>query len=299
MVALLEVLDRNNVPYDKEEVIKRYNLFMKGLRRDPSFEKELKKFNKQKGGEKIPIEVKPSEDDYLGPRMRWIVDVIGSPFAQSGIRVLFMVLFFVSYLESIPAFGSILSAGLDITVAGAKMMVKTIQKSLPPLFGILPIPFASLFGMSIAALFGMIIWPLVSIVSFSRQDFTAAIESFFRIIPPPMGDTIADIFLEANRAVSRLDEKRKKLVSDLTSGLDTVISLTQSASKNIGSQVKEGAKTLITETKRVVDNPVPKPEINMEPVKLNLPKIRKSFGGKTRNQRFSKNVTRRNKWPKK
>jgi hypothetical protein len=289
-MALLEVLDRHNVPYDKEEVIKRLDIFIKGLRRDPDFEEELKKFKKQKGGA-IPIEVKPSDGDFLGPQLRWFVEVIGSPYAQSAIRVLFMVLFFMSYLESIPAFGSILSAGLDITIAGTKMLVKSVQKALPVMFGLLPLPLSSLLGMSLAALFGMIIWPLVAIVSFSRQDFTAAIESFIRVIPPPMGDTIADVFLEANRAISRLDEKRRKLVQDISSGLEKVIELSQGT----GQKLKEGAKTLITETKRVVQEPLPKvnlPNVNLP--KVNLPSMTR--GGR---QRLSKKKTRRNKWPKK
>lgn len=256
MVALLELLDRHNVPYDKEEVIKRYDIFMKGLRRDPDFEEELRKFNKQKGGQ-IPIPVKPAEGDFLGPRLRWFVEVMGTPYAQAIVRIVFLFLFFVSYLESIPAFGNVLSAGLDMTILGAKGAVKTVQKFLPPLFGVLPIPFASLLGMSLATLFGMIVWPLVAIVSFSRQDFTVAIESFLRFIPPPMGDSIADIFLDANRAIAKINDKREKLVKDITNGIDMLVKLSETTSKDVGSQIKEGAKAIITETKRIVENPLP------------------------------------------
>jgi hypothetical protein len=317
MVALLELLDRHNVPYDKEEVIKRYDIFMKGLRRDPDFDEELRNFNKQKGGQ-IPIPVKPAEGDFLGPRLRWFVEVMGTPYAQAIVRILFLFLFFVSYLESIPAFGNVLSAGLDMTILGAKGAVKTVQKFLPPLFGLIPFPLAGLVGMSLATLFGMIVWPLVAIVSFSRQDFTVAIEAFLRFIPPPLGDSIADVFLDANRAIAKINDKREKLVKDISNGIEMLIKLSETTSSDVSSKIKEGAKALITETKRIVESPLPpagatatalsvpaateflkrtpvKPIMDMEPTKLAQTIRRKSFGGK----RLSKKKTRRSKWPKK
>lgn len=318
MVALLEVLDRHNVPYDKEEVIKRLDIFMKGLRRDADFKEELKKFNKQKGGA-IPIPVKPAEGDFLGPRLRWFVEVMGTPYAQAIVRIVFLFLFFVSYLESIPAFGNVLSAGLDMTILGAKSAVKTVQQFLPPLFGLIPFPLASLVGMSLATLFGMIVWPLVAIVSFSRQDFTVAIEAFLRFMPPPLGDSVANIFLDANRAIAKINDKREKLVKDISNGIEMLIKLSETTSSDVSSKIKEGAKALITETKRIVENPLPpagaaattalsvpaateflkrsptKPIMDMEPTKLARTIRRKSFGGK----RLSKKKTRRSKWPKK
>lgn len=329
-MALLEVLDRHNVPYDKEEVIKRLDIFMKGLRRDPTFQDELKEFNKQKGG-KIPIEVKPSEGDYLGPQMRWLVDVLSSPYIHGIIRVIFMVLFFASYLESIPGFGSILSVALDLTIAGSKMLIKTVQKALPPMWGVIPFPLSSLVGMVMAAIFGAMVWPLVAIVSFSRQDFTAAIESFLRVIPPPFGDSIADVFLEANRSVYRMNEKRKQVVEDITAGLEKLIQLMETSKgqiKEIGSQVKDGAKTMIIETRKLVETPLAElePSLPTKPKGFSFPKLpslpkglssltkgaseegqpsmsslfgKKTGGRKTRNQRFSKKKTKRNKWPKK
>jgi hypothetical protein len=79
-----------------------------------------------------------------------------------------------------------LSAVLDVTLAGGRILIKTVQKALPVLFGIIPLPFMSLVGISLAAVFGMLLWPVVAIISFSRQEFTTAIEAFIRIIPPPL-----------------------------------------------------------------------------------------------------------------
>jgi methyl-accepting chemotaxis protein len=133
----------------------------------------------------------------------------------------------VSYLEKIPVFGSLLSAGLDIMVTGSKALTKTIQRNIPPMMGLLPIPYASLVGMMMAAAYGMLVWPLIAMIAFSRQDFSAAIESYLRAIPPPFGDTIADLFMEANRLGARLDEKRRKVASDITTALGTIANVIQ------------------------------------------------------------------------
>lgn len=252
MVALFEVLDRNGVQYDKQEAEIRHNLLMKGLRRDPSFESDLEKFKRQQGGaeeDAIPIPLKPSKDDFLGPQMRWVVEGLGSPYAQPVIRILFMVLFFVSYLESLPVFGGILSAALDITIAGGRILIKTVQNAIPPLFGIIPLPFMSIVGIAVSAVFGMVLWPIIAIVSFSRQEFTTAIEAFLRVIPPPLGTMIADAFLDANRTVNRLNEKRKKIVADITAGLKAIVD----AGSTVGNQAAQGARTLMTRTQEVAN----------------------------------------------
>lgn len=287
-MALLEVLDRHGVQYDKEETQKRYDLLMKGLRRDPSFEKDLAEFKKDTpkrgGADEIPIPIKMTKDDFLGSEARWFVEVMGSPYAQVAIRTLFVVLFFVSYLENIPVFGSILSAVLDVTLAGGRILVKTLQKMIPPVVGIIPLPYMSFVGMAIAATIGILLWPILAMISFSRQDFTSAIESFLRVIPPPIGDAIADTFLDANRTVYKLNDKRKKLVEDLTSGLQSIMEL----GKQSGTKVGEGAEKLITTAKEVAEKPVPAASN-----KVSFPPMPTRRGG-----RFSRKVHKKSKWRK-
>jgi hypothetical protein len=158
---------------------------------------------------------------------------------------IFMVVFFISYLEKIPVFGSILSASLDIILAGGKIMVKTVQSMLPAAIGVIPIPYASMVGIAMASLFGFIIWPIFAIISLSRQDFVAAIESYIRIIPPPIGDTIANTFLEGNRAVAKIDEKRIKLGNDISNALNQISQVADSVS----SSMKEGFDNLAEQTR--------------------------------------------------
>lgn len=252
-MGLKDVLERNKVPLppDFEE---RMDIVVAALRRSPSYPEKIKAFKrkgKQSGGQ--------SKEDWLGPQLQNFITVITSPAAQGVLRSVFAVVFFVSYLEKIPVFGNILSAVLDLMVMGGKMMVKTVQKNLPPLIGLIPLPFMGLFGIAIAALFGFIMWPIIAIVSLSRQDFTAAVESFIRVIPPPIGDTIADLFLEGNRTVARLNEKRIALANDIAKAFEAISEaiggITEQATA-LGEKTKEVAKQGVQEVKTILNEPV-------------------------------------------
>lgn len=289
MVGLVKAaLKRHNIPYDEIEYDLRVDLLVDGLRNKPGWETRLKAFGSQKGGagfSDIPIPLKPDNTDFLGPRLRWVVDAMGSPYAQGVVRIIFMVLFFTSYLESIPLFGSILGAVLDIMVSGGKALIKAVQKIIPVVFGIIPLPFMSLIGLGMASVFGMLVWPLIGILSFTRQDFAAAIESFIRVIPPPIGDTLADVFMEANRAVARIDQKRIKISEDIAKGIELISGMTSGMS----GKIKEGASSLASATraagtglKEKISPTTPAPPAETPP------------GG----QRLSRKMKRKNKWKK-
>ena len=246
-MGLRDTLEKHNIPIpvDFDE---RLDIIVAGLKRKSSYKQKLEKFKKYRGGaEPAPVAppVIPDSEDYLGPRLRWFLSAMTSPYARTMLEGIFMVVFFVSYLEKIPVFGSILSASLDIILAGGKIMVKTVQSMLPAAIGIIPIPYASMVGIAMASLFGFIIWPIFAIISLSRQDFVAATESYIRMIPPPIGDTIANTFLEGNRAVAKIDEKRVKLGNDISNALNKLSEL----SNTISSSMKESFDTLAKQTR--------------------------------------------------
>jgi len=302
-MGLKDVLERNKVPLppDFEE---RMEIVVAALRRSPSYEAKMKAFKrkqKQSGGQ--------SSEDWLGPQLVNFMDVITSPGARDVLRGLFGVIFFVSYLEKIPVFGNILSAALDLMIMGGKMLTKTIQKNLPPLIGLIPLPFASLIGIMMAALFGFIMWPIIAIVSLSRQDFTAAVESFIRVIPPPFGDTIADLFLEGNRTVARLNQKRIALANDIATAFETISNafgeVAQGATQ-LGEKTKEVAKQGVQEVKTILNEPpqtsvptpptttapgTPAPEPTPETTPSGTPA--QTAG---RRHRFSRRPRRKHKW---
>lgn len=236
-MGLKEVLIQNDIPLPPD-FDERMDLVIAALRRSPDYPEKLQKM---KGGGPTDSE------DWLGPQLTWFINTITTPAARTAWKGLFAVIFFVSYLEKIPIFGNVLSAVLDLMIMGSKILTKSFQKAIPPLFGLIPLPYTSMFGLMMAALFGYIVWPVLATVSLSRQDFTAAIDSFVRIIPPPLGDAIADTFLEGNRTVARLNQKRIALSNDISKGVsaigDAIGNLSGNAAK-LGEKTREAASGL-------------------------------------------------------
>jgi hypothetical protein len=292
-MGLKDILEANKVPLPSD-FDERFNLVMMGLRKDPKFDEELRKFKEQTGGIKLPgitdkfnsvkkdIEnrvasasdkipatadtpmslappMKLDSEDWMGPNIKWFLDAITSPYARVMLRSVFMVIFFVSYLEQLPAFGNIIGATLDLMVAGTRIITKSIQKNLPPIIGLLPLPYASLFGIVLAGMFGAIVWPLVAMVSFSRQEFAVSIESMFRAIPPPFGDTIADVFTDGNRMVAKLNMRRQKLASDLITAFGTIANVVSDVNNKINfkvGNVGSNIENLTSKIKQVAARPV-------------------------------------------
>jgi hypothetical protein len=280
MAGLLELLKRHKVPIpdDYEE---RVDAVVACLRKSPDCKKKLDAFRQQKGGALTPEEQAladarakasappplepwndskgkypstskfvpprffPDNNDYLGPRLKWLLKASASPYAPAMFEALFMVLFFLSYLEKIPVFGSILSVSLDLILAGGKVLLKTVQSILPTTFGLIPLPYSYMFGFGLSALLGLFLWPVFAIVSTSRQDFVSAIESWIRIVPPPIGDILANNFIELNRMVGRIDAKRVKLGNDISSALTTLSDFASQASQS----AKEGLLSLSAQVK--------------------------------------------------
>jgi hypothetical protein len=257
-MGLRDTLERHNVPIP-DDFDERLDIVVSGLKKKPDFKQKLEKFKKHRptsgphgtrGGAEEPAPVAPpikrDSEDWLGPHLRWFLKAITSPYARTMLEGIFIVVFFISYLERTPVIGSILSTGLDLMLAGGKIATKSFQSAIPAIMGLAPIPYASTAGIVMAASFGFMVWPIFAIVSLSRQDFTSAVESFIRIIPPPIGDVIANTFLEGNRTIARIDEKRIKLGNDIASAMNSV----SEVSTQFSQQAKEGLNSLAEQVKQ-------------------------------------------------
>jgi hypothetical protein len=266
-MGLKDILQQHNIPLPSD-FDERLSLIVKGLRKNSNFKSDMESFKKQSGGFSLPFGKKPEGpvdpatippplvvskqdvgEDWLGPRLRWFVNAMTSPYARTLLGGLFMVIFFLSYLEKIPVFGRIISASLDVILAGGKMLVKSVQSILPAAIGTIPLPYTAMVGIGLAAVLGMIIWPIFAIISLSRQDFAAAIESYIRIIPPPFGDMLANTFLEGNRAIAKLDEKRQQLANDISTALTQL----STGVSNISQQMRDGFISLAKQVSSAVN----------------------------------------------
>lgn len=204
----------------------------------------LESFLESQGVPVIPIKQKKTPGDFLGNGARWWVKAAASPYLGTLVKLTFMFMFFTSFLEATPLLGSVLSVALDATIAGGRILVKILQKGIPVMFGLIPLPGAQLFGMVLVSVVGMFVWTIFAVISFSRQDFTSAIDSMLRIIPMPIGDALADSFLDLNRTIDQMSEKRIKLTEDVWNGLLLV--------QDFGTQIAEYFQTTGSEAyKRV------------------------------------------------
>ena len=298
-MGLRDTLEKHKVPLP-EDFDERLDIIIAGLKRKSNYKQKLEKFKQRHSGGAEPDPVAPpvipDSEDYLGPRLRWFLSAVTSPYARTMLEGIFMVVFFVSYLEKIPVFGSILSASLDVILAGGKIMVKSVQSLLPAAIGVIPIPYASMAGIAMAALFGFIVWPIFAIISLSRQDFVAAIESYTRMIPPPIGDMIANTFLEGNRAVAKIDQKRVKLGNDIATALGQLSTITNSVS----SSMKEGFDTLAKQTQEAASkaqSSVPTmptvPKLPTMPTMPTMPTTTAGFHRRSRRKTWRTRTTRR------
>jgi len=233
-MGLKDSLQEHRVPLPPD-FDERMDLLVAALRRSPTYKDKLAAFKKQRGGV-ASTELNP--EDWLGPHLNWFVDGVTSPLARVVWLTLFSVVFFIKYIEATPVFGSVVSVVLDLMLVQGKILTKTIQKALPVTLGMIPIPLSSVFGMVMAGLFGLIMWPIIGLIAFSRGEFSTAVESSFRVIPPPIGDMLADMFLEVNRTAAGLNMNRVKLVRDLSSAF----ALLESSVGGVADVVKEGLK---------------------------------------------------------
>jgi hypothetical protein len=326
-MGLRDTLEKHKVPIP-DDFDERLDIIIAGLKRKSNYKQKLEKFKHHRptsgphgsrGGADEPAPVAPpikrDIEDWLGPRLRWFLKAITSPYARTMLEGIFIVVFFLSYIEQTPVVGSILSTGLDLLLAGGKIATKSFQSAIPAIMGLAPIPYASTAGIVMAATFGFIVWPIFAIVSLSRQDFTSAVESFIRIIPPPIGDVIANTFLEGNRTVARIDEKRIKLGNDIASAMNSVSEVstqiseqTKEGLKSLGDQIKEAAETASSTVNSVKSSiptappmpTIPKlpslptiPTVSTESQKVTLPTTTGGFHRRTRRKAWRTKTTRR------
>lgn len=244
-MGLLDILDRYGLR--TEETSERIRLLLDALRRKPGYADELKSYGKQGGG--------GDSSDFVGPQVTSFVTAAqdNPEVFRTMLASLFSAAFVLDSAEHLPAVGSILGASMDIMLMGGKVLTKTIQAGIPPIMGLLPIPYASMAGLAMAAVFGMIAWPMIALVSLSRQDFAAATDAYIRAIPPPFGDMLANTFTEGNRTVARLNEKRERLAVDLSAAFTMLSGAIASAS--VGA--REGLKTLAVEVSKASAPPPP------------------------------------------
>jgi outer membrane biosynthesis protein TonB len=227
----------------------------------------LESFLESQGVPQIPVKAKKVPGDFLGNAARWWVKAASSPYLGTLVKLTFFFMFFISFLESTPLVGKVVSVALDAVLAGGRILVKALQKGIPAMIGLIPLPYSQLGGVALVSVIGMFVWTILATISFGRQDFTSAIDSMLRIIPVPIGDALADSFLDVNRTIDQFNDKRVQLTDDVWNGmlllqqvLAGISATVQSTAGDALARVKSGANMLLDAIRGVREAPpVPEP----------------------------------------
>jgi hypothetical protein len=289
MSGLVKLLEKYKVPHDPKDVEHRVSLMVDVFKGKPGARKRLLSYGRQPprggqlptnlgahakrqlGGDVLktlgipplpPVPLLPPGDtkDFLSKELQLLIDISTTPYAAMMLKLVFFVLFFMSYLEKVPGLGSIMSVTLDTVIAGGKTLVKVLQKGIPTLVGLIPLPYAQFAGVALVSAVGMFFWGILAAVSFSRQDFTSAIDSMLRILPMPIGDALGDGFLELNHMAGRLNTARVKLIDDVTAALGYLNGITEVASSTLGGVVSAALERVKAGTgvlKEAVEGAIP------------------------------------------
>jgi len=243
VMGLRDILNKYKLLTD--ETAERIDLLMSALRRKPGYSDALKRYGAQSGG--------ADSGDFIGPQISSFIDATKSnpELFRTMLAGLFSAVYILDSAEQLPGFGSILGASLDIMLMGGKVLTKSIQAGLPVVVGLLPIPYASMAGLGMAAVFGMIAWPMIALVSLSRQDFATATDAYIRAIPPPFGDMLANVFTEGNRAAGKINARREQLGEDLAAAFKMIsealsgpeVQNAQQGFNNLATRVRESAQS--------------------------------------------------------
>ena len=108
------------------------------------------------------------------------------------------------------------------------------------------------------------------------------------MIPPPIGDMLANTFLEGNRAVAKIDEKRIKLGNDISNGLNQISEL----ATTVSSTMKEGFASLAEQTRAAASAMPAMPKMPTAPAMPVAPVSTGGFHRRTRRKSWRTRRTR-------
>ena len=158
-------------------------------------------------------------DGFLTMIVKWFLNlistIIGSPMWPTYIRALFGINFILAYAQTMPIFGGIIQAALEMTTFVITTTGTTIL-SLGNMGG----PVGHIIGLMFASIFFI----LSALISYSRQQFTDALIVSANLIPF-VGMPISAALQRADIAASKLTEAAKKVHNSFLDLVATVFDI--------------------------------------------------------------------------
>ena len=164
------------------------------------------------------------EVDFISPATSQAIDGLLSifiPEVRLPIKTGLGFVFILSYVESLPIFGQLVAAALDMTAAVLPIIAVNFQNFTPLVVGLIPIPYANLVGVAIGYVFSAFFLWMAILMGISRQQFGSAVEATAGLIPV-IGPTAMNWVAKANFTAAKLNQRRKKVMESVSETLQLV-----------------------------------------------------------------------------
>ena len=227
---------------------------------------------------------------------------------QLFIRMIIPFVFVLDTLESVPLFGDLIGASLDVTAATLPVIASNVQTFTPALVGLIPIPLAGTVGIFLGWLFSLWFLWLAAVIGTSRKDFAAALEATSGMVPvigPALmrgvkaAETVGTKFYNrADKISASISQAYGSLMSAVENAKNTVSSIASSSNMKMPSlaSIKQTAIEAVKTPMAAQANAAPdaQPKTSFPPVPARTEKGGKRFS--TRRHNLLKcPKTRRNK----
>jgi hypothetical protein len=181
-------------------------------------------------------------------------------------------IFVLDTLESIPLFGDLIGASLDVTAATLPVIASNVQTFTPALVGLIPLPLAGLVGIFLGWLFSFWFLWLAAVIGMSRKDFGSALEATSGMVPvigPALMrgikavETVGTKFYNrADRISASISQAYGSLMGAVENAKNTVSGMAASSNLKIPSAASikqtatEAVKTPISQSTAVATAPL-------------------------------------------
>ena len=144
---------------------------------------------------------------FVDTRINGALDMMNDPRATAEfLSRLPGFVFFLKSAESIPGFGSLLGATMDVSTTGASVATDGFQSMAAQVPGV---------GPAVNVVVGIVVWPVLAMISLSRREFSQAIEEFLKVIPLGLGKAMSNAFAKSDRLASKVEGRWDEIVEQI------------------------------------------------------------------------------------
>jgi hypothetical protein len=191
--------------------------------------------------------VMPNINDLLSPTISSALDAllgIFIPEVRTPIKFVLGFVFILSFIEKLPLVGPLLSAALDVASAILPTAAVALQSIVPGIFGLIPLPYASMVGLYLGWLFSAILLYFTMLIGISRKQFGDSVVAIAGMVPL-FGPTLMTTVKNANVTAAKLNQNRIKIVNSFSEVITAVTSALSQVGQNLGEKTKTSLTNIV------------------------------------------------------